>query len=108
MPHEAMRRGMDRRTLLKVSLLAGGGLMLEATMPFEADAAVSGAADASSARLSAFVAIAPDSRVTIVAKNPEIGQGIKTMLPMLVAEELDADWDQVVISQADANAALYG
>ncbi|MBW8745912.1 MAG: hypothetical protein JF628_16540, partial [Sphingomonas sp.] len=80
MRHEAMRRGMDRRTLLKVSLLAGGGLMLEATMPFEADAAVSGSAGAGSTRLSAFVSIAPDNRVTIVAKNPEIGQGIKTML----------------------------
>ena len=105
---EAMRRGMDRRTLLKASLLAGGGLMLEATMPFEADAAVSGGAKAGDARLSAFVSIAPDNRVRIVAKNPEIGQGIKTMLPMLVAEELDADWSQVVISQADANEALYG
>ena len=59
---EAMRRGMDRRTLLKASLLAGGGLMLEATMPFEADAAVSGGANRGDARLSAFVSIAPDSR----------------------------------------------
>jgi len=108
MRHEPVRPGMDRRTLLKASLLAGGGLMLEATLAFDADAAVSGAAGAGDSRLSAFVAIAPDGRVTIVAKNPEIGQGIKTMLPMLVAEELDADWNQVVISQADANAALYG
>jgi len=108
MRHEAKRLGLDRRTLLKASFLAGGGLMLEATIPFEADAAVSGVAGAGDARLSAFVAIAPDNRITIVAKNPEVGQGIKTMLPMLVAEELDADWDHVVITQADADAALYG
>jgi isoquinoline 1-oxidoreductase beta subunit len=108
MRHEARRPGLDRRTLLKASFLAGGGLMLEATIPFEADAAVSGVAGAHDARLSAFVAIAPDNRITIVAKNPEVGQGIKTMLPMLVAEELDADWDHVVITQADADAALYG
>ena len=108
MRHEAKHLGLDRRTLLKASFLAGGGLMLEATIPFEADAAVSGVAGAGDARLSAFVAIAPDNRITIVAKNPEVGQGIKTMLPMLVAEELDADWDHVVITQADADAALYG
>ena len=108
MRREAKRSGLDRRALLKASFLAGGGLMLEATIPFEADAAVSGVAGARDARLSAFVAIAPDNRITIVAKNPEVGQGIKTMLPMLVAEELDADWDHVVITQADADAALYG
>ena len=108
MGHEAMNRGMDRRTLLRASLLAGGGLMFEMAIPFEADAATSGIAGARDARLSAFVSIAPDNRITIVSKNPEIGQGIKTMLPMLIAEELDADWSKVVIAQADVDAALYG
>jgi isoquinoline 1-oxidoreductase beta subunit len=103
-----MKRGIDRRTLFKASMLVGGGLMLEAVIPFRADAAVSGAAGAGDARLSAFVSIAPDGLVTIVAKNPEVGQGIKTMLPMLIAEEMDADWSKVVITQADADGKLYG
>ena len=55
-----------------------------------------------------FVAISPDGTIRIMAKNPEIGQGIKTMLPMLVAEELDADWSKVVIEQGDADQARYG
>jgi hypothetical protein len=54
---------------------------------------------AAAAELNAFVTINPDNTITIVGKNPEIGQGIKTMLPMLIAEELDADWDQVSIVQ---------
>ena len=101
-----LKEAVSRRTLLKASALAGGGLALTATMPMVARAAVgSPAADAT---LGAFVTIHPDNTVTIVGKNPEIGQGIKTMLPMLIAEELDADWSQVRIVQGDSNAKKYG
>jgi isoquinoline 1-oxidoreductase beta subunit len=94
------RAALSRRTLLKAGALTGGGLLLTAAIPMVARAAVGGAAPAQ-ATLNAFVSIAPDGMITIVGKNPEIGQGIKTMLPMLVAEELDADWDKVKIVQGD-------
>tara|TARA_A100001391_G_scaffold142053_1_gene99797 strand:+ start:5913 stop:8123 length:2211 start_codon:yes stop_codon:yes gene_type:complete len=97
---------LSRRTLLKVSALAGGGFALSATMPMVARAV--GADAAAPAELTAFVTIAPDNTVTIIGKNPEIGQGIKTSLPMIVAEELDADWDLVKIEMADTNMAKYG
>lgn len=94
---------LSRRGFLKVGALTGGGLLLEATFPV----AVLGAAPAG-AQLTAFVAISTDGAITIMSKNPEVGQGISTSLPMLIAEELDADWNKVIIRQADADAARYG
>ena len=94
---------MERRTFLKLSALAGGGLMLRS---FLADTVL--AQNAAALRPNAFLRIAADGTVTIMAKNPEIGQGVKTTLPMMIAEELDADWKQVKIEQADLNEAVYG
>ncbi len=95
----------SRRGFLKVMALAGGGLALDFTLPLGR----AGAATAGTASVNAFVSIAPSGAVTSVNKNPEIGQGIKTAFAMIIADELDADWAQVAaVTQADANAALYG
>src|SRR5262252_2787292 len=90
--------GIDRRTFLRVAAIAGGGLLLAPVVEplgraFAATAAPdAGAAGAAAgAALGEFIRIGADGAITIVAKNPEIGQGVKTMLPMLIADELGAD-----------------
>jgi isoquinoline 1-oxidoreductase beta subunit len=103
----AADKTIDRRTVLKASLLAGGGLTLEVLIPVTGFARADEGA-ASGAELSAFISVAPDGTVTIVAKNPEIGQGVKTSLPMMVADELDCDWQQVRIVQGDFDPKRYG
>jgi isoquinoline 1-oxidoreductase beta subunit len=57
---------------------------------------------------SAYVKIAPDGKITLYSKNPEIGQGIKTAFGVILAEELDAKWSDVTVEQAPINAAVYG
>jgi isoquinoline 1-oxidoreductase beta subunit len=96
----------SRRAFLRASVAVGGGLLLDFSMPAVLAAAQADAASA--APLNAFVQISIDGSVTIMSKNPEIGQGIKTMLPMLIAEELDVDWSSVRIEQALSDPARYG
>jgi isoquinoline 1-oxidoreductase beta subunit len=98
---------LDRRSFLRVTALAGGG-MLVATYLGPAEAAPDAAGLGAAFAPNAFIRITPDGVVTIVAKNPEVGQGVKTALPMIVAEELDADWASVRIEQADADQEKYG
>ena len=97
---------MDRRSFLKVSALAGGGLMLAVEDLFAQS--VSPASSAADFAPNAFIRITPDNVVTIIAKNPEVGQGVKTSMPMLIAEELGVEWKQVRLQQADLDPAKYG
>ncbi len=97
---------VNRRQFLGVSAVAGGGILL-ATYLEPLNAAESWAPTPTDFAPNAFIRITPDGIVTIVAKNPEIGQGVKTMLPMLIAEELDVDWKNVRIEQADLDTDKY-
>ena len=88
---------MDRRTFLDVSVLASGALLIGVG---HADTA-SGAEQAGDpGRPISTSGSTADNRVTIVSKNPEAGQGVKTAFPMVVAECLDVDWQQVRVEQA--------
>jgi isoquinoline 1-oxidoreductase subunit beta len=95
-----------RRTFLRVSALAGGGLLIDFSIPGSALAAAHPAQH--DYTLNAYIQIAPDGAITIMAKNPEIGQGVKTSLPQIIAEELDADWNDVHVEQAPVDARKYG
>src|SRR5688572_29576368 len=96
---------ISRRALMIAGAAAGGGLLLSFSWPRLTLAAAEAAAGGD-AVLNAFVRIAPDGIVTVIAKNPEIGQGVKTILPMLVAEELDVDWKDVRTEQAALDETL--
>ena len=101
-----MADSIDRRSFLKVASLAGGGLMVGLYLDVPDGFAQTLGRDPGLLP-NAFVRIAADGIVTIIAKNPETGQGVKTMLPMLIAEELDADWPKVKIEQADFDDTKY-
>jgi len=98
---------LDRRGFLQVTTAAGGGLLLGAWLePALASAPPTLGNDPFTPN--AFIRIAGDGTVTIIAKNPEIGQGVKTSLPMTIAEELDVRWEDVRIEQGDLNPAYGG
>src|SRR5436305_4260803 len=100
---------LTRRSFLRVTALAGGGMMIASYVDVTAVfAQAPGCPPPPPLVPSSFIKIAPDGVVTIVAKNPEIGQGIKTSLPMIIADELDVDWKDVRIQQADLDPVKYG
>ena len=103
----------NRRSFLRATALTGGGVMLAL---YTEDLFAQQATPAPSPsptprpplRPQAFIKVAADGKVTIAAKGAEIGQGVKTMLPMLIAEELDVEWSKVVVEQVSLDEVTYG
>ncbi|MEZ4902646.1 MAG: molybdopterin cofactor-binding domain-containing protein [Spirosomataceae bacterium] len=85
-----------RRDFLKVSALTGGAMLLSMVLPgYEAKAASTAMAEDN--MLNMYIKIKPDGTIVLLAPNPEIGQGVKTSLPVIVAEELAVDWKKIQV-----------
>lgn len=100
---------MKRRSFVQLGTTAAGGLLVSIVLPGSARAvgrARVANRSAPAAKIGAFIEIDTSGRVTIAAKNPEIGTGTKTALPMIVAEELDVPWRQVNVVQAPLDRAF--
>lgn len=95
---------LTRRNFIRLSGLAGSGLVLGLTLVSKKSAAATNGAMAFEPN--AFLKITSDNKITIVAKNPEIGQGVKTSLPQIIAEELEVDWKQIEVVQGDLHPGL--
>ncbi|BAK66298.1 putative oxidoreductase [Sphingobium sp. SYK-6] len=93
---------LGRRALLKATLVGGAVLAFDARIAFAANPGDKATV------INAYIRVNPDNSFIIGAKNPEIGQGVKTMLPMLIAEELDVDWAQVTPETTIADDKVYG
>ena len=93
----------SRRHFLKTSVLAGGGLIVGFVLP---GASRLTSAAATTFQPNAYLRIAPDNTVTVLCGLSEMGQGVHTAIPMLVAEELDADWHLVRVEQAPTDPAF--
>jgi len=93
---------LNRRSFLRVSAAATGGLLVSLYLDFSASAQEGNQPPAKAYPPDAFVHIRPDSKIVIQVNRLEFGQGVQTSLPMILADELDADWSQVIAELAPA------
>lgn len=99
----ATRTGLDRRRFLGAGLAGAAGLVIGFHLPGRREAQTAGA----EADLNAFIHVSPENTITLIVNKSEMGQGVATSLPMLIAEELECDWRQVRFVFAPA-APVYG
>ncbi|MEY3000421.1 MAG: hypothetical protein RL648_635, partial [Verrucomicrobiota bacterium] len=98
-----MSSSMDRRDFLKVSSLASGGLLLSFGQQTIGSTSTGNAFEPNG-----FIQIHSTGRIVLFASNPEIGQGVKTSLPMILAEELDVPWEKVEVAQSAIDRDKFG
>src|SRR6516225_10247757 len=107
---KTLKKQLDRRSFIKLTALAGGGLMVGVYATEPEMFAQRGGPQAPPAPVNpnVYITVHPDNTFTVIAKNPETGQGMRNALPMIIADEFDVDWKQVKVQQADCNPMLYG
>src|SRR5215469_14723859 len=101
------KKQMNRRSFIQLTALAGGSVMIGLYSEPQARAQQRGGPPAP-VNPNVYVTVHPDNTFTVIAKNPETGQGMRNSLPMIIADEFDVDWKQVKVQQADCNPAIYG
>jgi isoquinoline 1-oxidoreductase beta subunit len=109
---EKAQTSYSRRSFLKVSALTGGGMMLgiqwlSGAVSEKRAAALAADLPADLHTFNSYIKIGSDNVIRIMSQNPEFGQNVKTSLPMIVAEELDVDWKDVVVEQAPYDNTRY-
>ncbi|MEC8682218.1 MAG: molybdopterin cofactor-binding domain-containing protein, partial [Bacteroidota bacterium] len=104
-----LKTSVNRRSFLKTTALAGGGMLLSFNWLLHSNPSITKDSQVPEGwfEMNAYLKIAADGTVTIMAPNPEFGQNVLTSLPMIIAEELDVNWDQVVVEQAPFRTDLY-
>ena len=101
---------LSRRGFLQTSALAGGGMLIGFNLFAACNQNTAPPVDLSQLNyndFNAFIKISNEGKVTIFSPNPEIGQGVKTSMPMLIAEELDVAWKDVLVQQGDLDTENY-
>lgn len=98
-----IKTSINRRSFLKATALAGGGMMLSFSWLASCNPSPEEAMSMPKEwfELNSYIKIGENGRVTLMAPNPEFGSNVKTSLPMILADELDVDWKNVIVEQAD-------
>ena len=105
-----IKTSINRRSFLSAALLAGGGMMLQFNWLAGCSPAERKALKMPDEwfEMNSYIKIGENGVITLFNPNPEFGQNVKTSLPMILAEELDVDWEQVIVEQADFYPERYG
>ncbi len=104
------KNNIDRRSFFRSTALAGGGMIIGFNFFTACQPAAKPSIDLSKLNykdFNAFIKIAENGAITIFAPNPEIGQGVKTSMPMIIAEELDVEWDKVYVVQGGLDTDVF-
>ena len=94
-----MTMSLNRRHFLKTGATLTGGILLGVSLPGHSQRQFEAVGMPPETNIGFFIRIEPDGRIAIGSPQPEMGQGVKTSLPMMIAEELDVDWDSVTVEQ---------